>query len=81
VLQPLNVGVFRPWKHYYELAIQHTLRSLVFEYSIIYFFWDLLLIRKQTLQKYTIINAFIDSGMWLPSAKAGIKNMRGYKRK
>ena len=32
------------------------------------------------MQYYTIINAFKESGMWPPSAKAGIKKMRLYQR-
>jgi hypothetical protein len=33
------------------------------------------------MQKHTIINAFSSSGIWPPSAKAGIKKMRSYGRK
>ena len=33
------------------------------------------------MQYYTIINAFKESGMWPPSAKAGIKKMRSYQRR
>jgi hypothetical protein len=44
-LQPLNISIFRPWKHYYKLAIQSALRGLDFEYSITSFFRDLISIR------------------------------------
>lgn len=81
ILQPLDVGIFRPWKHYHKLAIQAALRSLDFEYTITSFFRDLTLIRQQTMQRHTIINAFTSSGMWPPSAKAGIKKMRSYGKK
>jgi hypothetical protein len=81
VLQPLDVGIFRPWKHYHKLAIQAALRSLDFEYTITSFFRDLTLIRQQTIQKHTIINAFSSSGMWPLSTKAGIKKMRSYDKK
>lgn len=82
VLQPLDVGIFRPWKHYHKMAINAALRSLDFEYSITSFFRDLTSIRQQTMQKHTIVNAFASSGMWPVSAKAGIKKMRSYgKRK
>jgi hypothetical protein len=80
-LQPLDVGIFRPWKHYHNLAVQSALRSLDFEYTITSFFRDLTSIRKQTMQYHTICNSFKDSGMWPPSAKAGIKKMRSYSRK
>jgi hypothetical protein len=33
------------------------------------------------MKYYTIINSFKDSGMWPPSAKAGIKKMRSYQKK
>jgi hypothetical protein len=81
VLQPLDVGIFRPWKHYHSLAVQAALRSLDFEYTITSFFRDLSSIRKQTMQKHTIVNSFKDSGMWPPSTKAGIKKMRTYQKK
>lgn len=48
VLQPLDVGVFRPWKHYHKLAIATALRSLDFDY-IITSFRDLTSIRKQAM--------------------------------
>ena len=33
------------------------------------------------MQYHTIVNAFSFSGIWLPSAKAGIKKMRSYQKK
>ena len=81
VLQPLDVGVFRPWKHYHNLAIQAALRSLDFDYTITSFFRDLTQIRSQTMQRHTITNAFKSSGMWPPSSKAGIKKMGEYQKK
>jgi hypothetical protein len=45
-LQPLDVGIFRPWKYYHKLAIQSALYGLDFEYSITSFFRDLTLIRE-----------------------------------
>jgi hypothetical protein len=80
-LQPLDVGIFRPWKHYHTLAIQAALRSLDSEYTITSFFRDLKTIRQQTMQYHTIVNSFLSSGMWPPSAKAGIKKMRSYQKK
>jgi hypothetical protein len=73
-LQPLDVGIFHPWKHYHKLAIQAALRSLDFEYTITSFFRDLTSIRQQTFKYHTIINSFRDTGIWPPSAKAGIKH-------
>ena len=81
VLQPLDVGIFQPWKHCHNLAVQRALHSLDFEYSITSFFRDLTSIRQQTMQKHTILNAFENSGMWPVSCKAGLKKMRAYQKK
>lgn len=77
-LQPLDVGVFRPWKHYHNKAIQNAIRSFDFEYTILSFFRDLSTIRKETMKPYTITNSFRESGMWPVNAKAGINKMRQY---
>jgi hypothetical protein len=81
ILQPLDVGIFRPWKHYHQLAIQAALRSLDFEYTITSFFRDLTSIRQQTMKYHTIVNSFRDSGMWPLSAKAGLKKMGHIRRR
>jgi hypothetical protein len=81
VLQPLDIGIFRPWKHYHKLAIQNAIRSLDFEYTITSFFRDLSAIRKQTMQYYIIVNAFKESGMWPVNIKAGIQKMRSYQKR
>ena len=81
VLQPLDVGIFQPWKHCHNLAVQRALHSLDFEYSITSFFQDLTSIRQQTMQKHTILNAFENSGIWPVSCKAGLKKMRAYQKK
>jgi hypothetical protein len=81
VLQPLDVGVFRPWKHYHNQAIHHALHSLDFEYTITSFFRDLSTIREKTMKPYTIRNSFRDSGMWPISCKTAVKKMRQYSKK
>jgi len=53
VLQPLDIGVFRPWKHYHNKAIHNALHSLNMEYTILSFFLDLSSIREQTFQSHT----------------------------
>ncbi|PMD62965.1 uncharacterized protein K444DRAFT_524619, partial [Hyaloscypha bicolor E] len=62
-LQPLDIGIFRPWKHYHKMAIHTALRSLDFEYTITSFFRNLTFIRTQIMQKYTIKNTFESSGI------------------
>ncbi|RPA89660.1 hypothetical protein L873DRAFT_1629841, partial [Choiromyces venosus 120613-1] len=76
VLQPLDTGVFCPWKHYYKQATHHALRSLDIEYTISSFFQDLDTIRKQTFQSHTIKNSFKNSSMFPVSYKNAIKKMR-----
>lgn len=76
VLQPLDTGIFRPWKHYHSLAIQSALRSLDFEYTITSFMRDLTSMREQTFKWHTIMNSFKNSGIWPVPAKQGIKKKR-----
>ena len=78
VLQPLDVGVFRPWKHYHNKAIHRALHSLDTEYTLSSFFRDLSSIREETFQPYTIKNAFLQSGMFPVSCKMALKKMRHY---
>ena len=33
-MQPLDVGVFQPYKHWHDKAIQNALADLSFEYNI-----------------------------------------------
>jgi hypothetical protein len=61
-------------------VIQAALRSLDFEYTITSF-RDLTSIRQQTMKYHTIVNSLRDSGIWPPSAKAGLKKMRSYQKK
>ncbi|RPB00440.1 hypothetical protein L873DRAFT_1559953, partial [Choiromyces venosus 120613-1] len=75
VLQPLDVGVFHPWKYYHNKAINHVWHSLEIEYTISSFFHDLGSIHEQTFQPHTIKNSFKDSGMFPVSYKAALKKM------
>ncbi|RPA94015.1 hypothetical protein L873DRAFT_1940985 [Choiromyces venosus 120613-1] len=81
VLQPLDVGVFHPWKHNHNKAIHDALHSLDMEYSISSFFRDLSTIRMQTFQAYTIKNSFRESGMFPVSYKMALKTMRHYNKR
>ncbi|RPA92060.1 hypothetical protein L873DRAFT_1711605, partial [Choiromyces venosus 120613-1] len=81
VLQPLNVGVFRPWKYYHNKAIYNALHDLDMEYTIVSFFSDWSSIREQTFQLHTIKNAFKYSGMFPVSYKGALKKMHYYNNK
>ena len=76
ILQALDVGVFRPWKHWHKKAISNALRSLDLEYNIRSLFRDLAEIREQTFKDYTIKNSFRDSGTWPVSSKPAVKAMK-----
>jgi len=58
VLQPLDVGVFQPYKHWHKKAVQHAMRNLDLDYNIASFMQDLTEIRAETFKKGTIHNAF-----------------------
>jgi hypothetical protein len=84
ILQPLDVGVFRPWKHWHKQAVLNALRSLDLEYNIRSLFRDLAEIRLKTFKDHTIKNAFRDSGIWPVKAKvavAAIKRLLNQQRK
>jgi hypothetical protein len=49
VMQPLDVGVFQPYKHWHKKAIQHAMRNLDIDYNIASFFRDLTEIREYLL--------------------------------
>jgi len=72
VLQLLEVGIFRPCKHYHNKAIQHAIHSLDMEYTISSFFRDLSAIRQQAFQPYIIKNSFHESGMFPVSYKKAV---------
>jgi hypothetical protein len=69
VLQPLNVGVFQPYKHWHKKAVQHAICNLNLDYNIASFMWDLTEIRAETFKK---------AGIWLISCKVAIAKMKIY---
>jgi len=76
VLQPLDLGVFCPWKLYHNKVIHHTLYSLDIIYTMASFFRDLSPLRQQTLQPFTIKNSFKESGLLPVSFKKTVNKMR-----
>jgi hypothetical protein len=78
VLQPLNVGVFQPYKHWHKKAVQHAMRNLNLNYNIASFMRDLTEIRAETFKAGTIHSAFRKAGMWPISCKAAVEKMKIY---
>ena len=81
IMQPLDVGVFQPWKHYHNQAIMHALRSLDFEYTISSLFHDLQGIRQSTFKESTIKHAFKRAGIWPVNCERALKKMRKFSQK
>ena len=54
VLQPLDVGIFHPYKHWHKAAVHRVIRSLDFEYNTSSFIRDLPEIRSNTFREQTI---------------------------
>jgi hypothetical protein len=77
-MQPLDVGVFQPYKHWHKKAVQHAMRNLDVDYNIASFFRDLTEIRTNTFKKGTILGAFREAGMWPINSKEALKKMRVY---
>src|ERR1700716_3377306 len=78
VMQPLDVGVFQPYKHWHKKAVQHAMRALDIDYNVASFFRDLAEIRENTFKKGTILGAFREAGMWPINSKEAVKKMKVY---
>ena len=78
VMQPLDVGVFQPYKHWHKRAVQHAMRNLDVDYNITSFFRDLTEIRARTFQKGTILGAFRKAGMWPINSKEALQKLKVY---
>jgi hypothetical protein len=78
VLQPLDVAVFQPYKHWHKKAVQHAIRNLDVEYTVSSFIRDLDDIRVETFKPTTIFGAFRKAGMWPINCKNALEKMTIY---
>ena len=78
VLQPLDVGVFQPYKHWHKKAVQHAMHNLDIDYNVASFLHDLREIHIETFKKGTIQGAFWKAGMWPISCDIAIEKMKIY---
>jgi hypothetical protein len=78
ILQPLDVGVFQPYKHWHKKAVQYAMRNLDLDYNVASFMHDMREIRAETFKKGTIYSAFKKAGIWPISYKAAIEKMKIY---
>ncbi len=79
-MQPLDVGVFQPYKHWHDQVIQDAVATLFVEYSIGQFLNDLTKIRNNTFKASTIRHAFEKSGMWPVSEKQCIRQLKHFNK-
>jgi hypothetical protein len=63
ILQPLDVGILQPYKHWHIEAVHSAIRNLDLEYTLRSFMRDLSKIREQTFKELTITHAFVKAGM------------------
>jgi hypothetical protein len=78
VLQPLDIGCFQIWKHFYNLAIYKSLYNLQNSYNSAVFLRDLEAIRIRTLTIPTIVSVFQKAGVWPLDIEVIFKKMRKY---
>ena len=80
VMQPLDVGIFQPYKHWHKVAIEHAMRNLNVDYNIASFLQDLTKIRHQTFRIGTVKSAWRKAGLWPLSCKQTLAQMKLYSR-
>jgi hypothetical protein len=78
VLQPLDVGIFQPYKHWHQEAVHTAIRNLDLSYTISSFIRDLPLIRANTFKELTITHAFTNSGIWPIDVMQALKQLQKY---
>jgi hypothetical protein len=81
LIQPLDVGCFRTWKHYQQSTIMNAIRSFEPEYNVQSFLRDLPKIREKTFTVRTIKHSFQNAGVWPMSFKAVKKKLKEYGKK
>lgn len=64
LLQPLNVNVFGPYKHFHAKAVAESVRDGSFEFDKQDFLQHLRGIRHNTFKCFTIQSAFAKTGIW-----------------
>ena len=78
ILQPLDVGIFQPYKHWHREAVLRAIRDMDITYDLQSFMRDLTHIREQTFKESTIISAFQKAGIWPISCNTALTKLRTY---
>ena len=76
LLQPLDVVVFQPLKHYHRKAVEQATRTGCEAFNKLEFLAALETIRKQTFKNQTIKSAFRTTGIWPFNPKIVIEKLR-----
>jgi len=63
-LQPLDVGVFRPFKHHHKAAVEAATRSGCTEFNKLEFLQAISSIRDATFKQSTIKSGWAQAGIW-----------------
>jgi hypothetical protein len=77
-MQPLNVGIFHPYKKHHDNAIKQAIAEFHLEYSLKRFCDDLGQIREHTFKGTTIRSAFEKSGMWPVNSQRCIDQLKKF---
>ena len=77
-MQPLDVGIFQPYKHWHKQVLFRLNRYLNYEYTFVDFLDDLPDIWEQALKPDTIKNAFCKSGLWPANRALVFEEMKKY---
>ena len=77
-MQPLDVGIFQPYKHWHDVAIQEAFAEFNTEYSLVRFCQDLTKIRNNTFKASTIRSAFKKAGMWPVNSSLCIEQVKKF---
>ena len=63
-MQPLNVVVFQPFKHWYGKAVNQAFRTGAFKINKMEFLYLIPNVRKRTFKKATIEAAFAETSLY-----------------
>ncbi|KFY32618.1 hypothetical protein V493_00029 [Pseudogymnoascus sp. VKM F-4281 (FW-2241)] len=78
VLQPLDVGIFQPYKYWHRQAVLRAIREMDITYNLLLFMRDLPQMREQTFKESTIQSAFQKAGIWPISCNIALEKLRTY---
>jgi len=77
-MQPLDVSIFQPYKHWHDKAIKYTMRHFEAIYDLQAFLFDLPAIRDITFKPSTIMSGFKKASLWPINIRCVLDQMRIY---